>query len=129
MPDTSIRHTNRADGEYVDQKFVDLGDGSYGAAISIKDEPAPYSVTITASGSIKSTPGRLLSVQIDSFSANATLKLHNGSSASDAALLSTTARVITATGMLYDFGDTGIAFDQLYAVIAVAACTAIIRVR
>lgn len=94
---------------------------------AVEANTVPYSVTLTASGSVKSTPGRLHRVIIDAVGSSPTIKLHNGSSASDAALLGATARVPTV-GTLYDFGDEGISFDALYFALGVSTMTAIFQV-
>lgn len=98
--------------------MVDLGDDTFAEAVSIKDRPAPYAVTLTASGSVKSTPGRFHKVIADVATSSPTIKFHNGSSASDAALLAAAARTIAAAGEVYDFGDDGISFDALYLAIS-----------
>lgn len=89
----------------------------------------PYAVTLSASGSVKATPGRLLRVIVDAVGSSPTIKLHNGSSASDGPLLGATARVVAATGLLYDFGDEGIEFDALYFALGVSTMTVIFQVK
>lgn len=131
MADTSVPLFNHTIDPRVtvQQKFVDLGDETYAAAVSIKDKPEPYSVVLTASGSVKSTPGRLHKVWVIAVGTNPTIRLHNGSSASDAALLGT-ARTVAAvpTTPLWDFGDDGISFDALYFALGVSTMEVVFQV-
>lgn len=117
MSNTKIFKSHGPSGK-VPIKAIDAGDGDYLYGVSIKDRPAPYAVTLTASGSVKSTPGRLFKVIADVATSSPTIKFHNGSSASDAALLASAARTLAAVGEVYDFGDDGISFDALYLAIS-----------
>lgn len=125
MADTSIRHTNRADGQYVEQKMIDNSDGTHAAAVAIVKEIEPYSVTLSASGSVKGSPGRLYKVIADAVGTNPTLRMYNGSSASDPDLLGAAATTMAARGVIYDFGERGISFNALYWVLGASTATVI----
>lgn len=106
-------------------KMIDNGDGTFSPAISIIDEIEPYAVTLSASGSVKGTPGRLYKVIADVVGTNPTLRMYNGSSASDPDLLGAAATTMAARGVIYDFGEKGISFDALYWVLGASTATVI----
>lgn len=125
MPDTSIRLINITDQNPVDHKYVDMGDDTHAAAVAIVQEVEPYTVTLSASGSVKGSPGRLYKVIADAVGTNPTLRMYNGASASDPDLLGAAATTMAARGVIYDFGERGISFNALYWVLGASTATVI----